>query len=122
MKILTIVVCTLWPELGFPSPHSCIWHPEETGPRHPEVQTVCICFPQCCKLFFKYFGFEKAPDEIVAFSISILTPVGIYKGNANLMLCSNTFDSSVSSVRAIHLSVYVPAHKNVLSPILPTPP
>lgn len=59
---------------------------------------------------------------IVAFSISILTPVVIYKGNANLMLCSSTFDSSSQFWQSNlfnYLSVYSPQKMFYLPPSLP---
>lgn len=41
---------------------------------------------------------------IMAFSVFILTPVGIYKGNANLMLCVQVLSSlQVKSDRPTYL-------------------
>lgn len=55
--------------------------------------------------FFKHLEFRKAPNEVdCGISIFILTPISIYKGNANLVSCVQVpLTLQVSSDRAAYL-------------------
>lgn len=90
------------PELGL----SNAQEPKKTCPRYSEATLSAPVSLNISNDFFSNIqDSEKSQMKpIMAFSVFILTPVGIYKGNANLMLCVQVLSSlQVKSDRPTYL-------------------